>query len=326
MFERRSLRLPITLGVVMIVLIVVLLVGWIILSVVGAWADQERTAFYWTFLAVGASVLVLILLGVVTYLTLSIKAINLNQRQSNFIDSVTHELKSPIASLKLYLQTLNRRSVSDEERAHFHEIMLEDVERLDELINQLLTTARIQKGLETDSESLIRIDDVIRKCVVDVCMRYRRPTSIVAMQLEPCSLFCHGVNLDLALRNLIDNAVKYSNDDDPRVAVTLRLLDQDAVVVIEDNGSGVPAAMRRQIFRRFVRLGVELEREKPGTGLGLHIAGTLLRQLKGQVHITDGQGGVGTRFELTFPGAQAADSDVNENTEPTVEPVESPAG
>lgn len=321
MFERRSLRLPITLGVVMIVLIVVLLVGWIILSIFGAFADKTRTAFYWTFLAVGASFLVLILGGVVTYLTLSIKSINLNQRQSNFIDSVTHELKSPIASLKLYLQTLNRRTVSADERQHFHEIMLDDVERLDELINQLLTAARIQKGDEADSTTLVRIDDLIRRCVVDVCLRYRQPTSIVQMRLQPCALACHGVNLDLALRNLIDNAVKYANDKSPEVHVSLQLHDQDAIVVIEDNGGGIPPAMRRQVFRRFVRLGVELEREKPGTGLGLYIAGTLLRQLKARVLVTDGQGGVGTRFEITFPGAETAVS----AEEPTVPaPVESP--
>ena len=108
MFERRSLKLPIALGVTMIVMVVALIVGWVLLTVSGALRESNRAALYWTLLSVGASVLAAVLVGVVMYLTLSIKAINLNRRQSNFIDSVTHELKSPIASLKLYLQTLGK--------------------------------------------------------------------------------------------------------------------------------------------------------------------------------------------------------------------------
>ncbi len=109
---RSSLGWPITLGVVMIVLVVALIVGWVVLTV----AQAERSALYWVLLAVGTVFLVLVLVGVVLYLLISIKEIRLNQRQSNFIDSVTHELKSPIASLKLYLQTLSRRTVTDNQR------------------------------------------------------------------------------------------------------------------------------------------------------------------------------------------------------------------
>ncbi len=305
MFERRSLRLPITLGVVMIVLVVVLLVGWVILAIAGALADDKRPAFYWTFLTVGASFLVTVLAGVITYLTLSVKAINLNRRQSNFIDSVTHELKSPITSLKLYLQTLNRRAVPESERAHFNEIMLDDVERLDTLINQLLTAARLERGEARDDPTSVRIDEIIGKCVADVCLRHRRPTDIVHLVLEACTLECQAVDLDLALRNLIDNAVKYAGDQ-PEVWITLSQVGQDAVISIEDNGNGIPPHMRRKVFGRFVRLGVELEREKPGTGLGLYITGTLVRQLKGKIRIKDGRNGNGTLFEMTLPGVQPA--------------------
>ena len=115
MFERRSLKWPITLGVIMIVLIVALTVGWILLAVSGMLNEKGPAPLYWTLLTVGTTFLVLVLVGVVMYLALSVKEINLNRRQSNFIDAVTHELKSPIASLKLYLQTLHRRQVSAEE-------------------------------------------------------------------------------------------------------------------------------------------------------------------------------------------------------------------
>src|SRR5687768_18465818 len=101
---RSSLGWPITLGVVMLVLVLVLLIAWIVLTV-----------GYWSVLVTGTVIFVLVGVGIVLYLSLSIKEIALNRRQSNFIDSVTHELKSPIASLKLYLQTLNRRNVTEQQ-------------------------------------------------------------------------------------------------------------------------------------------------------------------------------------------------------------------
>ena len=152
---RRSLRLPITLAIVMIVMLVALIVGWVLLAVYGAAKYAEYTPLFWALLSVGTTFLVVVLGGTICYLVLSITAINLNRRQSNFIASVTHELKSPIASLKLYLQTLDRRSVRDEERVEFQQYMLEDVERLDRLINHLLDAAQLEKRrVDEDVESV----------------------------------------------------------------------------------------------------------------------------------------------------------------------------
>ena len=119
---RRSLRLPIALAVVMILMLLVLTVGWVIMAVRSALDHAGWAPLYWTFLSVGSTFFVLILVGVVLYMTFSIKAINITRRQSNFIDSVTHELKSPIASLKLYLQTLVRsRCRAKNSRSSIHE-------------------------------------------------------------------------------------------------------------------------------------------------------------------------------------------------------------
>ena len=134
---RPSLGWPITLGVVMIVLLVALTIGWVIVNVSTA---------HWAVLAIGATFIGILIVGVVAYLVLSIKAFRLNQRQSNFIDSVTHELKSPIASLKLCLQTLSRHQLSPEQESDFHRFMLEDLQRLDNLINHLLDAARLDEG------------------------------------------------------------------------------------------------------------------------------------------------------------------------------------
>src|SRR5689334_4929215 len=134
MFEHRSLRWPITLGVLMFVVLAALLVGWIILNASQIPGDAKHAGLYIALLSVGATFLTFAIIGTALYLTLAIKAINLSRRQSNFIDAVTHELKSPIASLKLYLQTLNRRNVPAAEKEVFLKDMLEDVERLDQLI------------------------------------------------------------------------------------------------------------------------------------------------------------------------------------------------
>ena len=130
----------------MIVLLVVLTVGWVLLTVFGALKDGRFAVVYWILLSIGTTFIFLLLAGVILYLILSIKAINLTRRQSNFIDSVTHELKSPIASMKLYLQTLSRHQVSPEEQADFYRFMLEDLDRLDHLINQMLDAGRLESG------------------------------------------------------------------------------------------------------------------------------------------------------------------------------------
>src|SRR5436309_1565884 len=183
MFEHRSLRWPITLGVLMFVMLVVLLVGWILLAIFG-W-DQKRAALYIVLLSSGTVLLTLAIVGTALYLTLSIKAINLSRRQSNFIDSVTHELKSPIASLKLYLQTLNRRQVPAAEQEVFLKHMLEDVERLDQLINHLLDVARLEKDRVGPQPEDVRLDKVISAAAEAACQRYQKPADTIQLDLAP---------------------------------------------------------------------------------------------------------------------------------------------
>ena len=326
MFERRSLRLPITLGVVMIVLLVVLIVGWVLLTVLNAVENDKWASLYWVLLSIGATLLAFMIVGVVMYLVLSIKAINLSRRQSNFIDSVTHELKSPIASLKLYLQTLNRRQMTVAEREDFYRYMLENVERLDTLINHLLDAARLAKNRLPSEAEDIDVAAVIRACADEVTLRYQSVPEIVRLNLRPCNVRAMPVDLHLIFRNLIDNAVKYADEDNPQVEVTMRPEGSGHVLVrVSDNGRGIPAHLRRKIFGRFMRLGSELEREKPGTGLGLHIVRTLVSRLGGKIRVRDREGGSGTVFEVQLPGkARPAESAEPESADP--EPAKSFTG
>jgi signal transduction histidine kinase len=310
MFERRSIRVPVILGVVMFVVLALLLAGWLVLSISGIIRGQQA-GLYIALLSVGAPLLTLAIVGTALYLTLSIKAINLTRRQSNFIDSVTHELKSPIASLKLYLQTLNRRPMRPDEQERFIKDMLEDVERLDQLISHLLDAARLEKDRSHQEPEDVDLAELLRRSSESVCLRYRIPQDVVRLELAPVTLRATRVDLELIFRNLIDNAAKYADDDQPQVEITLAAAGEgEAIARITDNGRGIPHSQRRQLFGRFVRLGSELVRNKPGTGLGLYIVHTLVKRLGGTVSIHDRERGKrGTTFEVRLPGRVASASD-----------------
>lgn len=315
MLERRSLRSPVTLGVVLIVLVLALLAIWIVSRFV------DSGALFWIFLAAGIVLLVGILAGVIAYLTLTIKAVRLNQRQANFIDAVTHELKSPIASLKLYLQTMSRREVDEAQRRDFHQIMLEDVERLDTLINHLLDVARVDRGDSRAGEESLRLDELLDQCATTVSVRYRLPKKTIKVSVPPIHVTSQLVQLEIMFRNLIDNAVKYGGSP-PQVSVTAENDAQGILTVrILDNGLGIPPKQRRKVFGRFVRLGSELERSTPGTGLGLHLVRNIARSLGAQVSVRDRgeteSGGItGTEFQVRFKKMVTQQVELSDDREP----------
>ncbi|MBI2479788.1 MAG: HAMP domain-containing histidine kinase [Planctomycetia bacterium] len=312
MFDRRSLSWPITLGVVMIVLVVALTVGWVLLTAFRV-IEERGATIYWILLFVGTTFLLLVLVGVIMYLALSVKAINLNRRQANFMDSVTHELKSPIASLKLYLQTLNRRTLSREEHENFFRFMLEDVERLDHLINHILDAARLERKPSAGEEEDIELAGFLRQCAEETRLRHRAADDSIAVDVEPAILRTRRVDIDMIFRNVIDNAFKYGGSE-PKVEIVCRsTADGTIVTEIMDNGPGIPFRFRQKVFHRFVRLGSELEREKPGTGLGLYIVYTLVRRMRGKIRVLDRESGPGTVFEISLPGRTAKRSDETNN-------------
>jgi two-component system, OmpR family, phosphate regulon sensor histidine kinase PhoR len=300
MFFRRSIRWPIMLGVVLIVLVVALTVGWVIVSTSAA-LKSEHSGVYWALLAIGATFLLLVLLGVVLYLVLSVKAIRLNQRQSNFIDAVTHELKSPIASLKLYLQTLTRHQVTTEQQADFQRFMLEDLQRLDRLIDHLLDAARMEHAQSSDGIEKVSLDELLTRSARLACERYHLPEETIQLRLEPTVIHARPADLEIVFRNLLDNALKYSGEK-PQVEVEANCGNHARTTVrIGDNGPGIPTKLRRKIFGRFVRVGSELERKTAGTGLGLYIVRTLVKRMGGKIQVQNKPDGHGTIFEVELP-------------------------
>ena len=309
MLEGRSIKAPVALGVTLIVLVVTLGVIWALLSFLGIFDETPGGVVFWTLFVIGSLLLITILVGVIFYLALAVKAFRLNQRQSNFIDSVTHELKSPIASIKLYLQTVSRHSIDEAQKRDFYQIMLEDIERLDALIDHLLDTALVDRGQEPEDEQVFRLDELIQQCVQAAYMRYRVAQSTVEVQGEPTWIRSNAVQLEILFRNLIDNAIKYGGKPTNVVASIRpsRAKEDQVIVSIADNGGGIPYDMRRKIFGRFVRIGSELQRNKPGTGLGLHLVRTISRTLGAAVRIysrTDFDGIDGTVFEVTLRHAE----------------------
>lgn len=305
---RRPFRLPVILAIVMIVLLVVLTVGWVLLSVFGALTDERLSAFYWALLPIGSTFTALLLAGVIVYLVLMVKAINLTRRQSNFIDSVTHELKSPLASMKLGLQTLSRHQVPHEQQIEFFRYMLDDIERLDRLINQILAAGRLDSERIDGQAEDVDLGELLRQSAATVCTSYRVPPETIRLECEDCTVRARPAELDLIFRNLLDNAVKYGGSP-PQVEVAMRRGAANTVRTrITDNGRGIPRPLRRKIFGRFVRLGLELEREKPGTGLGLYIVRNLVRRLHGTIRVDDCPDGPGALFEVKLPAGAASDS------------------
>ena len=292
--KRSTLHLPIWTSVVLLSISLILLVIWIVL-----WAIDELSGA----LTIGIIAFALSLVGISFYLFLTIKEIRLNRRQANFVDSVTHELKTPISALRLYLETLQMRKLDDKQRGEFYEVMENELQRLDGLINQLLEVGRLDAvGHDSDPED-IDLGTMLRRRGVAVCAHHKVDAeNVLTFDLEPAVVNARRMPVEMVFGNLLDNAVKYSGED-PHVHVEVRVKDRGRVVTrIIDNGEGVPAESRNKIFGLFYRGGDELHRTKKGTGVGLYIVRTLVHILKGTVHVHNRPNEPGSIFEVELPG------------------------
>jgi two-component system, OmpR family, phosphate regulon sensor histidine kinase PhoR len=296
MIKRSSLTWPIMLAVVLLALVVALLVIWII----GQAADQN-----WARLTVGTVFISLILLGGVVYFIWTIKEFRLNRRQANFIDSVTHELKSPIASIKLCLQTLELRSVDPEQQRELRRFMMEDIQRLDSLIDHLLAVARVDAPQHEEPADEVELNTLLATCADEVRRRYSLPPECITIDVPRCVVRGQKRDLEMVFLNLLDNAAKYGASQ-PEVHVQAHVTPAERVITrISDNGRGVRFELRRKIFKRFFRGGSELERTTKGTGLGLYIVKSLVSKMKGKISV-HGRGALrGATFEVQLPGHAA---------------------
>jgi two-component system, OmpR family, phosphate regulon sensor histidine kinase PhoR len=296
MIRRSSITWPIVLASLLLAMLLALTILWIVV---------QSASRQWGLLAVGTIFFVLIVVGVVLYLVLAIKEINLNQRQANFIDSVTHELKSPIASIKLCLQTLDLRTVPPDQQREFHRYMLEDVQRLDALIDHLLVAARLDSVSAPPDIEDVLLQPLLRLCIAVVSRRYDLQPEWILLTGEPALVRGRPQDLEMVFTNLLDNAAKYGGRPQ-RIEVDVRIKGERIVTRICDNGPGIRYELRGKIFKRFFRGGSELERTTKGTGLGLFIVRSLVKKMGGGIHV-HGRGPLsGATFEVELPGRSLA--------------------
>jgi signal transduction histidine kinase len=288
--RRKSIALFIALGAGLILVTLLLYIGWVLLN----W----RTG---VLLFLGVLLLAVIIGGVVLNTIFLVREIRRNEQHNAFINAVTHELKTPVASIRLYLQTLQSRPVDDAKRQEFYRTMLDDSDRLLATIEQILRTSRI--GASGRKLNLTRFD--LRRVVEASLDRARTLHALspaaVAYEAGPALPFVGDEEeVRAAVSNLIDNAIKYSGKD-VHIGVRVTGDDNHVSVRVQDRGPGIPKSELKQIFKRFYRVPGPLSSSVKGTGLGLFIVRSVARRHGGHVWAESEGPGRGSTFILEFP-------------------------
>ncbi len=292
-------------GVVATVLAVALAVGWQIL-VVSDFGSVARgfTPANWWFLILGSIFFGLVILGLVLLCAWLIREMRHNQRQQAFLDAVTHEMKTPIASLRLAVDTLRRRDPDAERRASFLGMMDEDVERLDRTVAHVLAAARAEEAAPPPNKGRVALRELLAECIDQIRESHGLDPESIRLDADEDPLVRGDEGeLGLVFRNLLENAVKYS---DPPVDVRVGISEageRRVRVQIADQGIGIPQRELRKIFQRFYRAGRDVQRTASGLGLGLFIVRDLVRRHGGRVEAQSEGAGRGSRFVVTLRAA-----------------------
>jgi two-component system, OmpR family, sensor histidine kinase SenX3 len=292
--RRKSIAFFITLGAGLIVISILLYIGWVLLD----WRQG-------ILLLLGALLLAVIIAGVVLNTIFLVREIRRNEQHDAFINAVTHELKTPVASIRLYLETLQTRAVDETKRKEFYSIMLEDSERLLSTIEQVLRTGRM--GLSRSGMNLtqIELNDLICDCLQRMRTVHRVPEEGLSyVPGPPVTIRGDLDEIRAAISNLLDNAVKFSG---PEVNVTVETskIDTDFVAVrVRDQGPGIQKSELKRIFKRFYRVPGQLASKVKGTGLGLYIVRSVAKRHGGRVWAESEGPGRGSTFVLELPFAR----------------------
>jgi two-component system phosphate regulon sensor histidine kinase PhoR len=219
----------------------------------------------------------------------------LAKQQNNFLLSITHELKSPIASIKLYLQTFGKHELKPEKKQELVARAVNDADRLNSLVENILLVSRI----DNDSNFLNFSTINLSKLCKEVYAHFHNETHQIEAEIEP-NLFVAGDELALqsVLLNLLENAVKYSPES-KRIKIKLSSNDQEVILEVLDWGMGVKAEDQERIFQRFYRVGNEETRLAKGTGLGLYIVKYLVNQHKAKIQVMNNEP-MGSIFQVKF--------------------------
>lgn len=292
--RRGTIAFFITLGACLVALAIGLNVGWVILN----WRKIAP-------LIVGVLLFGILIAGVVLNTIFLVREIRRNERHDSFLNAVTHELKTPIASIRLYLETLQRRNLDESKRQEFYGIMLSDSERLLATVEQVLKAGEVgQRGADDVN---IRVDMrlIVEECISVVTLRNHLPPQALtfADNAGRSSVVVLGNPEDLrtAVMNVLDNAVKYSPKG-PQINVQLSV-EHDAWVVLRvtDQGIGISNNHLKRIFKRFYRVPSMAVLRAKGTGLGLFLVRTIARQHGGDASASSDGEGRGATITMKLP-------------------------
>jgi signal transduction histidine kinase len=301
---QRAKWLHTTIGVSLIVVAVALTVGWQILGGSEALHSPGTGTLRWVIYFLGTLLFLLLIGGLVLIVMLLLREVRLNERQSNFVSAVTHELKTPVASLRLYLDTLQMRDLPESRRADFYRTMRQDLDRLHTTINNVLNAAMYTDRPVLDPRPL-DLAKVVRRSIDLTRTRHQLAPETISYE-GPGALRLRGDvdALETAVLNLLDNAVKYSKDPaQPQIEVQVWSDgDGQAHLRVKDQGVGMSRHHLRLIFNRFYRIGREVRRSHTGTGLGLFIVRSVAKSHRGVVAADSAGPDRGSTFTLSLPG------------------------
>jgi signal transduction histidine kinase len=297
----RSISVPIVLSSITVLMTLALLIGWIVVIREHLPLTDPFTINRW-LLAGGIASFVLVMSVLVLFSVSLVGEILESRRQQMFIDSVTHELKSPLASLKLCLDTMARPGVSVAQQDQLRGMMQSDVERLTVFVDDILQASRISHRRRSQTWTAVDISRLLTQAADSIRARYHLAPEAIGLTIAPgVEIFSDPTALEIVFKNVFDNAVKYSGED-PRVIVDMRQLDTGHIgISVQDHGIGISRNQLKRIFKRFHRAPDPRVNERSGSGLGLYVAYRLLRNLGGRIRAESEGPGKGTTMRIRLP-------------------------
>jgi len=251
------------------------------------------------YLGEGTTFLIIILMGAGVVYS-SIRNNNkLVKQQTNFILSITHELKSPIAAIKLNLQTLSKRKLDESMQTKLLERSITESNRLNDLCNNLILASQMESQHFNPENERIDFSKLLSESVK--MYESREKHHIVSHIEDDCFAIGDPLLWSLAINNLLENATKYAPSNTV-IKVSLHRQDDDLSMSVEDEGEGISDEEKGKIFKKFYRVGNENSRKTKGTGLGLYLTSRIIQQNKGAIIVRDNEP-KGTVFEVVFPSA-----------------------
>lgn len=293
--RRKSAYFFVVLGICLVAIAVALNVGWIVINF-------REVAL----LILGGILFIVIIAGLVLNTIFLVREIRRNEQHDSFINAVTHELKTPIASIRLYLETLQTREVDEAKRKEFYKIMLDDSDRLLHTVEQVLSAGRTGDRKRQIYRSVIDIGVLGRECVELARKRKNLEESALSYteKLDSADrplVMGDTDELRAAFSNLIDNAVKYS---DKEIKVKVEVSSPDSNVIsfkVTDQGVGIPRGHLKEIFKRFYRVPLRVAAMVKGTGLGLFIVRSVVTKHGGKTFAESPGEGLGSTFTILLP-------------------------